>query len=102
MFGRPHRCRSWRPLAGATLAGPGRPGGRDRCWTPCRALVGSKYERCAECTDALLSHPNPQVRLALVSDPSTPQGVLEVLAGDMDISVAVPAAAALKSKIGSR
>jgi len=92
-------CRSWRPLAGATMSGRTAPGGRARQWRPCRNKVARGESRCPECATALLTHPNPQVRLALVRDQSATVSQLRALAGDMDISVAHPAQRELNRRL---
>ena len=58
------------------------------CWRPCLRRVPRGDTRCPDCVWALAQHPDPRVRLALVTQPRTPPDVLELLVSDPDPLVA--------------
>lgn len=85
------RCKSWRPLKGATLTGDTRPGGKARAWKLCRNKVGEGRTRCDECVNALASHHDPAIRLALAKEPDLDDATIEFLASDQDLGVSLEA-----------
>lgn len=92
------RCRSWRPLPGSGHDNETGPGGSERLWQPCRNKVPAGVVRCQECEKAILMHPDPAVRKMLAQEPNQDRGVLEVLAGDLNPSVAGAANEALSKE----
>lgn len=84
-------CRSWRynPASGDINTPPG----RDRTvWTLCHNRVPRGIRRCEECLNALLFHPNPEVRESLAREKDIARSTLEYLA-ESDPSMAVSAEA---------
>jgi hypothetical protein len=75
------RCRSWRynTRSGDFNTLPG----EDRAvWTLCTNKVPRGFRRCDECLNALLFHPNEQVRVALAKEKGASRATLELLAND--------------------
>ena len=58
------------------------------CWRPCLRRVPRGETRCRDCVWALAEHPDPRVRLALVTQPRIPPDVLDLLVTDPDPLVA--------------
>lgn len=92
------RCRSWRPLAGSGHDEETGPGGSERLWVPCRNHVPTGVQRCVDCENAIMSHPDPVVRRMLAEEENQDRGILEVLAGDLNQEVAQAATDALASQ----
>lgn len=44
--------------------------------------------RCEHCLTALVTHPNPEIRLEVASDPTTPVSALDALSTDLNNAVA--------------
>lgn len=84
-------CRSWRynSSSGNIDALPG----TDRiAWSLCHNKVPRGIRRCEECLNALLFHPNPQIRESLAKEKDVSRSTLEYLS-ESDPSMAVVAEA---------
>ncbi len=72
-------CRSWR--YNARSGDVETPPGKDRAvWTLCTNKVPRGVRRCEECLNALLFHPNEQIRVALAKEKGASRTTLELLA----------------------
>nr|WP_146081356.1 hypothetical protein [Pseudoclavibacter sp. RFBI5] len=87
-------CTLWRYLPGKPGAST-LPGKSAESWRPCREPVSAGITACADCFEALIQHPDPQVRIAASAHPDVPADVLDVLALDGDQRVAIAADDAL-------
>ena len=87
---RPGPCSSWRPRP-AGHSPTCRPGRCHRCWEPCHRPATPGEARCETCTSALEAHPDTRVRMALACERYAPKHLLERLANDEDLSVALVA-----------
>lgn len=84
-------CRSWR--YNIRSGDVNTPPGKDRSvWTLCTNKVPRGIRRCDECLNALLFHPNEQVRMALAKEKGASRATLELLANE-DPSMIVSAEA---------
>lgn len=84
-------CRSWR--YNMRSGDVNTPPGKDRSvWTLCTNKVPRGVKRCDECLNALLFHPNEQVRMALAKEKNASRSTLELLANE-DPSMVVSAEA---------
>lgn len=65
-------------------------------WRTCPNDVGEGAgDRCDECWKALIGHPSPEVRSALLTEPEVPEWVMEVMSTDTIEDIAAAAAARL-------
>lgn len=83
-------CRSWRPVIADGHDGRHHPGRCRACWRPCFRRVAAGQIRCDDCAYALAEHPDPLVRMSLVSEGCEPQ-VLSLLASDLHPAVRLAA-----------
>lgn len=90
-------CKLWRYLPGKPGANT-RPGGSADSWRPCREPVANGVTGCADCFEAVIQHPDPQVRIAVTAHADTPADVLEVLALDGDQRVSIAATSTLQRR----
>ncbi|WP_159600027.1 hypothetical protein [Agromyces humi] len=90
------RCKSWRPKRHAKHPVPTKPGECRGCWTVCRSRIEPGTVRCDICLEALITHPDPEVRRALVVEEGTDLNTLIRLASDDEYSVALAAEGALE------
>lgn len=87
MFGR-HSCRSWRPRTDTPHPADHLPGKCRRCWQLCHRPSQPGGQRCEVCEYELAQHPDPRVRMALVSEGSASELTLSLMTNDADASVA--------------
>ncbi|MBF4549456.1 hypothetical protein [Pseudoclavibacter sp. VKM Ac-2888] len=90
-------CTLWRYLPGKPGAST-LPGKSAESWRPCREPVSAGITGCADCFEALIQHPDSQVRIAAATHPDVPADVLAVLALDGDHKVAIAAADAIHQR----
>ena len=85
-------CASWNPHADSPHKPDYcKPGRCSKCWSACWHRVDVKGTRCADCTRALVRHPDPAMRMLLVNEPGVGNDVLQALSTDADASVMLAA-----------
>ena len=85
-------CASWNPHADSPHKPDYcKPGRCSKCWSACWHRVDVKGSRCADCTRALVRHPDPAMRMLLVNEPGVGNDVLQALSTDADASVMLAA-----------
>lgn len=83
------RCKSWRYQPETDTSHVLHLPGKCRtCWQPCRNKLVKGVKRCDDCVRLLVSHPNVEVRFALLNEPQLQPVVLANLASDPDPVVA--------------
>lgn len=90
-------CTLWRYLPGKPGAST-LPGTSAESWRPCREIVPNGAAGCGDCFEAIIQHPDPQVRIAAAAHPDVPADVLDVLALDGDQRVAIAAADVIRRR----